>query len=197
VLGNKKALFATMKKYYEVNNEQVFNYLPLTFHIETGLDDKEYFKFLNYFYKKDKEEKQNKKIHNIWIIKPGEFTNRGNGITVCSKLSDIKAILKNVRKLDNWNNRTYIVQEYLDKPFLYCKRKFDIRHYMLITCVNGQIKGYWYQLGYIRTTSFEYSLNNSLSSVHLTNDAVQKLLPEYGKYEKGNKLSYEDFEKYL
>jgi tubulin polyglutamylase TTLL1/tubulin monoglycylase TTLL3/8 len=36
-----------------------------------------------------------------------------------------------------------------------------------------------------------------LSSVHLTNDAVQKLLPEYGKYEKGNKLSYEEFEKYL
>lgn len=62
---------------------------------------------------------------------------------------------------------------------------------MLLTCVNGQIKGYWYQKGYIRTTSYEYSIKNSLSSVHLTNDAVQKLLPDYGKYEKGNKLSYD------
>lgn len=33
--------------------------------------------------------------------------------------------------------------------------------------------------------------------MHLTNDAVQKYLPEYGKYEKGNKISYEEFQKYL
>jgi len=36
-------------------------------------------------------------------------------------------------------------------PFLYQKRKFDIRCYILITCVNGIQKGYWYQDGYIRT----------------------------------------------
>ena len=34
-------------------------------------------------------------------------------------------------------------------------------------------------------------------NVHLTNDAVQKWLPDYGKYEKGNKVSYEDFQAYL
>ena len=79
----------------------------------------------------------------------------------------------------------------MDRPFLYCGRKFDIRHYMLITFVNGHIKGYWCDLGYIRTTSYEYSVNNSFSSVHLTNDAVQKNLPDYGKYERGNKLSYQ------
>ena len=31
----------------------------------------------------------------------------------------------------------------------------------------------------------------------MTNDAVQKHLPDYGKYEKGNKLSYDDFEAYI
>ena len=67
----------------------------------------------------------------------------------------------------------------------------------MITSINGIIKGYWYEEGYIRTTSFEYSINNCLSNVHLTNDAVQKYLPEYGKYEKGNKVSYSDFQKYL
>ena len=30
---------------------------------------------------------------NIWIVKPGENTNRGNGISVCSKLRDIKNIV--------------------------------------------------------------------------------------------------------
>lgn len=72
-----------------------------------------------------------------------------------------------------------------------------MRHYMMISSINGVVKGYWYEFGYIRTTSFEYSIKNGFTSVHLTNDAVQKYLPEYGKYEKGNKVSYDDFQKYL
>lgn len=57
---------------------------------------------------------------------------------------------------------------------------------------NGFIKGYWYKEGYVRTTSTEYTLKFSSGSVHLTNDAVQKQLPDYGKYEKGNKISYDE-----
>jgi len=33
--------------------------------------------------------------------------------------------------------------------------------------------------------------------VHLTNDAVQKKLDDYGKFESGNKLNYTEFQKYL
>ena len=68
---------------------------------------------------------------------------------------------------------------------------------MMITSINGHIKGYWYEVGYIRTTSYEYTVKNSFNSVHLTNDAVQKNLPDYGRFEKGNKISYMDLEKYL
>jgi len=53
---------------------------------------------------------------------------------------------------------------------------------MMITCVNGLIKGYWYKDGYVRTTSSEYSLKDNSGSIHLTNDAVQKNLADYGKY---------------
>lgn len=34
-----------------------------------------------------------KKSRNIWIVKPGEITNRGNGISVCDELSEIKSII--------------------------------------------------------------------------------------------------------
>ena len=78
--------------------------------------------------------------------------------------------------------KTYIVQSYIEHPLLYKRRKFDIRHYIMITCVNGYVKGYWYQDGYVRTTSSEYSLKSNTCKVHLTNDAVQKMLPDYGKY---------------
>lgn len=37
VIGNKKALFHTMSSYYASKGEDVFEYLPLTFHIKQGL----------------------------------------------------------------------------------------------------------------------------------------------------------------
>lgn len=41
-----------------------------------------------------KEIKKKYKVHkNVWIIKPGENTNRGNGINVCSTLPEIKALI--------------------------------------------------------------------------------------------------------
>ena len=63
----------------------------------------------------------------------------------------------------------------MENPFLYNKRKFDIRVYILITSVNGCVKGYWYEEGYVRTTSREYTLKNLDNKlIHLTNDAIQK-----------------------
>lgn len=38
-IGNKKALFYNMKKYYELKGLDVFEALPLTFHISKGLND--------------------------------------------------------------------------------------------------------------------------------------------------------------
>ena len=82
----------------------------------------------------------------------------------------------------------------MDRPFLYNKRKFDLRCYMLITSTNGIIRGYWYQEGYIRTSGREFNLYDVGDPfVHLTNDAIQKNSDEYGKFEAGNKLSFQEF----
>ena len=44
---------------------------------------------------------------------------------------------------------------------------------MLITIVKGRLKAYWYEDGYIRTSSKEFKLNNLENrAIHLTNDAV-------------------------
>lgn len=61
----------------------------------------------------------------------------------------------------------------------------------MITSVNGMLKGYFYEDGYIRTSCKEFDLEDlSDLFVHLTNDAVQKKSEDYGKFENGNKLSY-------
>ena len=196
VIGNKKALLKAMTAYYKSLDDFVFNYLPYTFHITNGLDDENYFRFLRYYYQRGKDignssDKEKDKEENIWIVKPGENSNRGYGIKVCKTLDEIKNIIKQKEKCHDGTYRTYIVQSYLEKPLLYHKRKFDIRHFMMITCVNGILKGYWYREGYIRTSSSEYTVKVKDGKVHLTNDAVQKQMPDYGKYEKGNKLSYD------
>ena len=81
---------------------------------------------------------------------------------------------------------------------LYKNRKFDIRVYSMMCCINGNLQGYWYRDGYLRTSCREFSLKNlSNRYVHLTNDAVQKKLDDYGKYESGNKLTYVEFQKYI
>jgi len=58
VIGNKKALLYTMKQYYESNGMNVFDNLPLSFHIAKGIEDSEYARFLSYFYERKKKAKK-------------------------------------------------------------------------------------------------------------------------------------------
>jgi len=98
-LSNKKALFYNMRTYYSAISEEYSKYLPLTFHIQEGINDREWEKLVEYYYKKtddikeDEEKLKNnapqsyferkqvtqryKPKKNIWIVKPGEMTNRG------------------------------------------------------------------------------------------------------------------------
>lgn len=44
-----------MSDYYARKGDDVFKYLPLTFHISNGLDDEKYLKFLNIYYANSKK----------------------------------------------------------------------------------------------------------------------------------------------
>jgi len=69
----------------------------------------------------------------MWIVKPGELSNRGRDIKYCCKLKEIKDQIKERKTNSNGSPRTYIVQSYLEKPYLYQNRKFDLRHYLMVT----------------------------------------------------------------
>ena len=114
-------------------------------------------------------------LKNIWIVKPGENSNRGSGITVIKDLRQINKKLNTKQKHTNGEAKTYILQKYIEKPLLFKNRKFDIRHFMVITALHGRIRAYFHSEGYIRTSSSEFNLFNIKDKmVHLTNDAVQK-----------------------
>ena len=187
-----------------------FEYIPMTFHV-TDIEDKEFGNFREEYERrtesiKDEEKKKKSeqfkygfrpKKRNAWLVKPGENTNRGTGIEVVESMDEIKEIIERDKVDKLGRPRTHILQEYI-MPFLYQKRKFDIRVYVCLTSINGYQKGYWYQDGYIRTASKEFNMKNLNNKfIHLTNDAVQKYHEDYGKFEPANKLSFADFQRYL
>ena len=210
-LSNKKALYYNMKTYYESLGENPFDYIPLTFHIKDGVDSEEFKQFEEEFQlnetlndqtsdKLDNLTPKDRKnrMHNIWIVKPGENTNRGSGITVWREFEQIRSLIDTKIVLKDNRLRSYIIQKYIERPLLINKRKFDIRCYGLVTSMNGNLWGYWYKDGYIRTASKEFSLKNVANKyIHLTNDAIQKRSDWYGKFEDGNKLSYKEFQKHF
>jgi hypothetical protein len=112
-MANKKALLLNMRNYYEAMGQNVFDNLPVTFHIKNGLEDPEFAKFKAYYDQEEekiKEKKAKRKkmlspeqsperpsehyqssapMKNVWILKPGENTNCGNGIQVARDFNEI------------------------------------------------------------------------------------------------------------
>lgn len=67
----------------------------------------------------------------------------------------------------------------------------------MVTSVNGYLKAYNYEEGYFRTSGREFNLKSFNKYIHLTNDAVQKRSDDYGKFEFGNKVSFQEYQIYL
>ena len=157
-LASKKKLFINMVAYYKSINKDPFDYIPLNFHLVAGVSDANYPLFLQKFRVFEAKSKEDHLMNSVWIVKPGEATNRGIGITVCSTIEEINTCIN--EKKPGSINRTYIVQKYIYRPLLYYDRKFDIRCYALITIINNNIQGYFYKEGYLRTSCFKFSMND-------------------------------------
>lgn len=111
------------------------------------------------------------------------------------KLGRQEALAKDAQKKavrEGW-----IVQEYMTHPLLVRGRKFDIRCFVLLThCQRKGLSAYFFDDAYVRTSSKRYTLNDiSDRETHLTNDAVQKHSKAYGKFESGNKLDFDQWQK--
>jgi tubulin--tyrosine ligase len=68
-LANKKAFFCNLRKYYIAAGKNPFDYIPLTYHIRSGVEDPEFQRFSTEF------ARQKALGQSIWIVKPGEYTN--------------------------------------------------------------------------------------------------------------------------
>jgi len=99
-------------------------------------------------------------------------------------------------KFQSVKSRTFVIQKYIENLLVIHGRKFDIRVWCMVT---QDMQLYFFKEGYLRTSSEQFILSNeSIENkfVHLTNNAVQKHSDNYGQFENGNQLSFNDFHKY-
>jgi hypothetical protein len=90
VLGNKKALFYILREYCDLSGLDVFSIVPKTYHVQLGIHDNQFKLFVEAF---NKKQASVSKTYNVWIVKPGEDTNRGSGIVCCNTLETVKKIV--------------------------------------------------------------------------------------------------------
>lgn len=95
-----------------LKNVDPFTILPLTFHIAKGIEDPD-FKIFKKHYEEIEANRNTTGLRNMWIVKPGENTNRGNGITVAYSLDDIIIRLKGRERNNDGKLRTFIIQKYI------------------------------------------------------------------------------------
>eukprot|EP00825_Cyclidium_porcatum_P044004 TRINITY_DN6355_c0_g2_i2.p1 TRINITY_DN6355_c0_g2~~TRINITY_DN6355_c0_g2_i2.p1 ORF type:complete len:1019 (+),score=216.06 TRINITY_DN6355_c0_g2_i2:1004-4060(+) len=89
----------------------------------------------------------------------------------------------------------FVIQKYIERPMLIHNRKFDIRIWSLLT---QNMDLFVFKEGYLRMSSEVYNINDIDNAfIHLTNNAVQKYSKNYGQFESGNQLSFNDFQVWL
>ena len=93
----------------------------------------------------------------MWILKPGANA-RGVGISISCNLSEI------IERSQNILYQPFIVQKYLEEPFLIDGYKFDIRQFVLVTSLNPLVI-FMYGTAYLRFSSQGYSLQDLSKSV--------------------------------
>ncbi|XP_031778116.1 probable tubulin polyglutamylase TTLL9 isoform X2 [Nasonia vitripennis] len=119
-----------------------------------------------------------------WIVKPASGS-QGRGIFLFQRLRDLNewrakdhstaAAANNSSETENStvSQDTYLVQKYIDNPYLLEGRKFDLRIYVLVTSFQP-LKVWLAREGFARLSSEQFSLERiDDSRVHLTNMSIQ------------------------
>ena len=106
------------------------------------------------------QEEFKKTLGGIWIMKPVGKA-QGKGIFLINKLSQISNWKSNPRtkgRNDEEGPEAYIVQRYIENPYLIGGKKFDIRCYVLVTSYYP-LTVYIHRNGFCRFSNSQFSMN--------------------------------------
>ena len=122
-----------------------------------------------------------------------EKNNNSDEPNICEKSDNYHHNINDEQDI-TYQSSQIIIQKYIEKPFLYNGRKFDIRIWVLIT---HKMNVYIFKEGHLKLSSVTYDKNNFDSFIHITNYSFQKYSKSFSKYEKGNEISFQIFQNYI
>lgn len=101
-----------------------------------------------------------RKTGGIWIMKPVGKA-QGKGIFLINKMSQISSWKKDprLRPFNEDGPEAYIVQRYIENPYLIGGKKFDMRIYVLVTSFNPLVV-YIHRNGFCRFSNSQFSMNS-------------------------------------
>ena len=169
------------KRQGQVDQAKAYDFMPLSFVLP-----REYAMFVEEF----------KRSGGVWIMKPIGSA-QGRGIFLFSRLSEIsewrtdpyRHLNKDDKDPPRAEPEAYIVQRYIENPYLVGGKKFDMRLYVLVTSFSPLV-AYMYRGGFARFSHTRYSSDPAdiaNNFVHLTNVAIQKTAENYDARSGGKK----------
>ncbi|KAH8934680.1 hypothetical protein BDL97_18G097200 [Sphagnum fallax] len=184
LIKNLKRMKKTLEREGQIAEAAKYNFFPNTYALPA-----EYGLFVEEFKRTSPQSQNFSKTKGarslqevgVWIMKPVGKA-RGRGIFLFTRLNQISEWKKDHRwKVENPQVENYIVQRYIDNPYLVGGKKFDLRIYVLVLAY-APLKAYVYRSGFARFTIAHFSIKkeelvNNL--VHLTNFSIQKHAPAY------------------
>ncbi|XP_026670778.1 probable tubulin polyglutamylase TTLL9 [Ceratina calcarata] len=171
-LTRKNYLYRNLKRYKKallksskIDEAELCDCMPLTFELPN-----DYRLFTEEYHKQPGA---------TWIVKPAGRS-QGRGIFLFRKLKDLsdwRSKEFGQQQLETTPVETFIVQKYVENPYLLAGRKFDLRIYALVTSFHP-LKAWLAREGFARLSGELFDLENiDDSRVHLTNMAIQLKIP--------------------
>ncbi|KAG5470284.1 hypothetical protein LSCM4_02979 [Leishmania orientalis] len=186
----KSSMVTSLLKYHDYNWETLGNYLPMSFKLmpcQSSYDERRQLLATAKSCVRLPHEADEPRL---WIVKSSAGCH-GDNIGIFR--GDYRGILKLLRFVDSQHDtHAWIAQQYVDRPLLYHRRKFDIRCWALL--LRDAYEIYVHEELVMRTSSVPYNRETATSNTpsgrlaHITNHCVQETSKMYSFYEESNEL---------
>ncbi|CAJ1034395.1 putative Tubulin-tyrosine ligase family [Leishmania utingensis] len=186
----KSSMVTALLKYHNYNWNTLGDYLPMSFKLLPCQSSRDERQQLLATAKNGVRLPNQASKPCMWIVKSSAGCH-GDNIEIFP--GDYRGILKLLRFIDSQHdNHAWIAQQYVDRPLLYHKRKFDIRCWALL--LRDLYEIYVHEELVMRTSSVPYTRESATSKTpigrlaHITNHCVQETGKMYSLYEESNEL---------
>lgn len=189
----KTSMVDTLLRHHRNSWETLGTYLPMSFQLvprkQTTRDDRE-----SFLAEARRTRKESAGVAGaeapLWIAKSSSGCHGDNMEIFAGTLEGANALLAFVDKQKQ--PYPWVAQQYISRPLLYHKRKFDIRCWILVLRYPFQV--YVHNDLVMRTSSVPYDTSTATTNegedrlAHITNHCVQSTGQDYSKFEEGNEL---------